>query len=427
MNDRPRFMRTLSVCLLLAAHGASSGAKCVAGQEPASVRVRVFVECNGDACDTEHLRSQIAYVDWVRDRFDADVEILVTEGATGAGGQRYEVAFEGRGRFEGVEETLQYTWNPTDTDGEARDDLTRTLGAGLIRYVARTPALEQIDIRYDPDAGVSASGSPDDDPWNRWVFRTGFSGSFAAEDRSDDASVSLSQSAGRVTEEVKLALDLSGDYSESNFDTSDTTSVTSVKRSFVGELLYVHSAGDHWGVGGRVSAEHSTFSNFDLSLRVAPAVEYNIFPYDESTRRQLRILYAVGPRLLDYAEETIFFETSETRLHQALNVSLDVEEPWGSAIVALEASHFIDELARNRLEGFGFLQVRLIRGLGLFVEASFARVRDQINIPRGEATEAEVLLRQRELLTDFRLEGRIGVDLTFGSIFSDVVNARFGS
>ena len=82
----------------------------VAAQEPtAPLRIRVFVDCNGEACDDDHLRREIAYVDWVRDRLDADVEILVTDEETGAGGERYEIAFAGRRTFVGMDEELRYT------------------------------------------------------------------------------------------------------------------------------------------------------------------------------------------------------------------------------------------------------------------------------------------------------------------------------
>jgi hypothetical protein len=172
--------------------------------------------------------------------------------------------------------------------------------------------------------------------------------------------------------------------------------------------------------------ERSTFRNYDLALRLTPAIEFNVFPYEESTRRQLRILGAVGPEWYDYTEETIYLKTGERRLRSALSVSLDVTEPWGEALVAVEGATYLDRLHQSRIEGYGFFEFQVVRGLGLFVEGSVARVRDQLNLPRGDATPEEVLLRQRELKTDFELGGRIGVNFTFGSVFSDVVNSRFG-
>jgi hypothetical protein len=53
-------------------------------------------------------------------------------------------------------------------------------------------------------------------------------------------------------------------------------------------------------------------------------------------------------------------------------------------------------------------------------------VRDQLNLPAGEATPEEILLQQRELATDFRFSTSLSITYTFGSIYSNVVNPRFG-
>lgn len=408
----------------LATTGFGGGVSVASAQEPVPTRIRVFIDC--EPCDLAHLRQEIRFVDWVRDQGDADVSVLITSGKTGGAGKRFDLQYEGRGAFEDVDESLRYTSSATDTPVEVRGGLKRTLQAGLLRYAARTPSLQQIEISYDPGTPAGIAPSPDDDPWKRWVFRTGVSGSFQAEDRSEFVALSGNQRISRVTEGMKFTLEVGGTYSESNFETSDSTTVTSLTRNYEAELLYVASLGSHWGIGFRGSATHSTFRNYDLALRFAPAIEVNLFPYEESTRRQFRILYAAGPRRFDYEEETVFFETEETRVEQILSISLDVKEPWGSAILALEGSSFFDEIERNRIKGYGFLRVRLVKGFGVFFEASAARVRDQINLPRGDATDAEVLLRQRELRTDFRAEGRVGFDITFGSIYSGAVNPRFG-
>ena len=50
--------------------------------------VRVFLDCQGRAlsgCDFDLVRREIAWVDWVRNREDADVHLLVTSTRTGAG------------------------------------------------------------------------------------------------------------------------------------------------------------------------------------------------------------------------------------------------------------------------------------------------------------------------------------------------------
>ncbi len=50
----------------------------------AQERARVFLDCR--ACDFNYLRQEIQFVDYVRDRTDADVHVLATTQGTGGGG-----------------------------------------------------------------------------------------------------------------------------------------------------------------------------------------------------------------------------------------------------------------------------------------------------------------------------------------------------
>jgi hypothetical protein len=52
-------------------------------------------------------------------------------------------------------------------------------------------------------------------------------------------------------------------------------------------------------------------------------------------------------------------------------------------------------------------------------------VRDQIFLARRGVTDSEILLRRRELATDFEYNFRIGFTYSFGSIYNNVVNSRF--
>ena len=53
-------------------------------------------------------------------------------------------------------------------------------------------------------------------------------------------------------------------------------------------------------------------------------------------------------------------------------------------------------------------------------------MRDQISLPAEEATSEEVLVNQRQLATSYRYFLYFGVGYSFGSIFSPIVNPRFG-
>jgi hypothetical protein len=178
-------------------------------------------------------------------------------------------------------------------------------------------------------------------------------------------------------------------------------------------------------VGGEFNVGHSLYGNYDLRAWVAPALEYSIWPYVEATRRQLTFLYALGVQHNDYVEITIFGETEETLPAHSLFAGLSMNEPWGNATFGLEAFQYLNDLDKHRLELFGWLSVRLLRGLDFNVNGRVARVKDQINLRAGEATDEEILLRQRELGTDFRFELSFGLSYRFGSIYNQAVNPRF--
>jgi hypothetical protein len=55
--------------------------------------LRVFLDCSSVFCHEEYLREEVEIGQYVRDRTDADVHVLVTSAQTGAGGQEYTLAF----------------------------------------------------------------------------------------------------------------------------------------------------------------------------------------------------------------------------------------------------------------------------------------------------------------------------------------------
>ncbi len=388
--------------------------------------LRVFLDCHHAACEFDHLRREIPFADYVRDPADADVHVLVRTQPTGPGGTEFSLNFIGRARFADSEELVRYVSSQTDTADEVRDGLTRTLKMALLRYVAETALAERIQVFYAGPRRGALGGEHPDDPWNFWVFSVGLNGFAAGERSTSSFSVDGNVAANRTTEDWKLNIVLSGSVSEANFELSETETVTSTVRQFNNRALLVRSITDHWSAGGRVSLSGSTFLNQDRTFRLAPAVEYNLFPYSESTRRRLRFLYTIGVNAFDYEDQTIFNETAETRLDQSLAVTLDLVEEWGVATVSLEGRHFLHDLSQNRVGLTGNADVRLFRGLSLSVFGAVTHIADQINLPAGGVTDEEILLRQRELATSFQYFVSLGVSYTFGSIFSNVVNPRFG-
>ena len=389
--------------------------------------IRVYLDCPGWLCDFDYFRRQVGYISWVRDRKVADVQVLVTEQGTGGGGQKVTLDLIGRRQFEGIDRRLTYTATPSETDTETRDGLLRVLKLGLAGFLARTDAAGQLDLTYEGEAGGQGAQptTREDDPWNRWVFEVDMGGGFDKQGRSERFNVEGSLSANRTTRELKIDIGLNGEYSESDFQLSDDSTFTSIQRSYGMRTVVVNSVGPHWSVGGQGSVRHSTQRNQELALTGGPAIEYNFFPYSESTRRQLTVLYSVSANAFDYQQETVFEQFSEERLSHSLDVSLDAQEPWGEVGVSLRGSHYLDDIRQNRLTLLGRAEFQLIQGLSFNAFGVASRVRDQIYLPLEEASQEEILVGEREFATDFEYHTRVGFSYTFGSIYSSVVNARF--
>ena len=152
--------------------------------------------------------------------------------------------------------------------------------------------------------------------------------------------------------------------------------------------------------------------------------EYSLCDYVEAQRRSLTFAYTVGPRAVNYVNETIFGQIAETRFDQSLDIDLRVTQPWGSMRTSLEGAHFFHDFSRYRVELYNRLSIRLFRGLSLRLSGRIERINDQISLPKGDLSVEEILLRRRQLATDYRVEFRVGLSYTFGSIYNNVVNTR---
>jgi hypothetical protein len=380
---------------------------------------KVFLDCR--RCDRDYFRDEITYINYVRDRKDADIHVLVTDQSTGSGGQEYTFAFIGLNQFAGLDNTLTYSSGPNDTRDEIRKGQVEVMKRGLFPYVLNTPIAEHIYLSFRQKLEPTAVK----DPWNFWVFSISGDGRISGEASRTSRSLDVNISANRVTPEWKIRLGLSGEFDKRTYDYEDEY-IESISEEKNATSMVVKSINDHWSVGGWVEAEADTYSNLDLLLTVAPAVEYNLWPYSESTRRQLRFQYRIGYNHANYIEETIYEKMSETLFNESLTVTLEIREPWGSVSTSLEGSHYFHDFKMNRLEWNGFLDIRLFKGLSLDIWGRYDLIHDQLSLPIGDASIDEVLLARKELATAYDYSISVGLRYTFGSVYSNVVNPRFG-
>ena len=399
----------------------------IADPGPDDSLLRVFLDCERRMCDFDHFRREVSFVNYVRDRTDADLHVLVTSQETAAGGEAYEMYFMGLEERAGQQDTLYFVSQESDTDDEERAGLTQIFKLGLVRYVAPTSAGPLLDIRYSAPEQVQQQASTETDPWNLWVFSIRAGAELDGESRESSQAFDGSFSASRTTEDLKIDISSYAEYEEEEFELNEGEVLVSTARNINHEGLVVWSFGPNWSAGVRASVLTSTRVNQDLAIRAAPALQYSIFPYAESTRRQITFLYSLGVASFDYEEVTLFDRTAETHAEQRMEVSAEFQQPWGEVNSALEASTFIHDPSLHRIDLFARVEYRILRGLNLDLEGSVARVKDQIYLSREGIPDEEILLERRQLGTDFEYELEIGFSFTFGSVFNNVVNPRMGS
>ena len=383
--------------------------------------IKVFLDC--DSCDLDFIKTEITFVNYVRDRLEAQVHVLITTQTTGSGGREYTLTYIGQNECRDLTDVQKFFTSKTDTEDEIRRGLVKSLKLGLMSYVARTPIACRIAVDYSrPEAAGSGR-----DRWNSWVFSLSGSGYFSGEQSYMSRMVDGSFSANRITPASKTKLALSVDSAKQRYDVDGAT-ITGTTSSWDASGLSVKSLGEHWSAGFYLEAESSLFSNIDLGLRVAPAVEFNVFPYSQSTRRQLRVLYSLSLNPVKYREETIFGKLRETLLKEELSLTLDLREKFGTISVSAEGSNYLHDLSKYRVDTFGIVNLRLYKGLSVYVLGGYSWFHNsQLSLRLREPTYEELLLRLQELPMTSNHFVAVGFQFQFGSIFTNVINPRFGS
>lgn len=385
-----------------------------------SSKLRVFLDCK--TCDLKILKEEIRFADFIIEPAGAQVEVFITSQDVDEGGSEYSIVFKGRGEFEGDNDQLTWCPDPISQPEETSKKLAAAVKMGLMRYAGKMPLASRISIAFQDKVKPTAVL----DKWDFWVFSLSANTFLNGEKIYKSGSYYGSISANRTTPDLKIRLSLRGSFNKNTFTFEDTViKSTSNSKNFSG--MIVKSLNDHWSVGAYFSLTSSTYANTKLSFLPAPAIEFDLFPYSESTKRQLRFLYRMGLNLIRYEEETIYEKMKENLWGESLSIILEAKQKWGTMGASLIGSHYFHDFSKNRVQLRGNLSLRLIRGLNLNMNANYSRIRDQLSLMRGEASLEEILLRRKEIGTTYRYSVSVGLSFTFGSTRSKVVNPRFGT
>ena len=136
-------------------------------QEARSGAPKIFLDCQW-GCDQQYLKSELGYVNFMRDRADAAIFIQQTGLRNGGGGQQYTLFFFGQKQFAGQKDTIRFDVPPAVSDNDARQALKTHIERGLLPYLLQTPLAERISFSVETTSEPDAAGAAD--PWNFWTF-----------------------------------------------------------------------------------------------------------------------------------------------------------------------------------------------------------------------------------------------------------------
>ena len=383
-------------------------------------RIALFLDCG--PCDEAHLRREMTFVDHVRDREVADVHMLVTIEATGSGGRAYTFHAIGLRQFEGQRHEATYSSPPSASEDDERSGVVRMLKVALVPFLMQTPAADRLSVEMETSEDEEAEKV--DDPWKGWTIELYGDGSGDMESNQYSFHLRYGIYVDRVTEDWKIRLRPYFNYNVDQFEQEDEAIRSETRRDGFDSYV-IRSIDDHWSAGVFADVYSATFDNVDLRIRGWAGVEYSLFPYQDASRRQLTFSYGAGLGHVTYRDTTIFGHIAELLPHHVVEAEYELIQPWGSLDFGVEASQYLKDLDKYRLEFYGGVSVRLSRGLSLQFWSELDLVHDQLNLPREGATLEELLLRRRQLATSFELSGSVGFRYRFGSIYNNVVNTRF--
>lgn len=380
--------------------------------------IKFFVECN---CDENYIRQEIKYINHVRDQGLANVQLFIYDIVNGSGGRTYRFEFTGSSSFQNKTNTLSFDSNPNMTSDEVRNQIVSVVKKGLIKYIIESDLADKISYKINGE--TENEEQEVEDPWKNWIFEVYGSASFDKEASRKRFEYRAGFESDRVTEKWRIRADLQMNQTESRFIRNDEEFKSSRQR-YWGSASVVKSLSDHWSTGIFVNSRHDTYTNLDFSGGFYPAIEYNIYPYDEVLKREITFAYKIGGFYNNYIETTIFGEDKEFIFNHSFDIQARYRQPWGNIYSRIRASSFLEDFSKNRLQVYSSLSIRVLKGFSVRFSSNLEFIHDQINLPAGDASLEDVLLQQKQIATDFELGFSVGITYTFGSAFNNIINTR---
>jgi len=388
--------------------------------------LNIYLDCM--SCDAAYFKTNFTSVNYVKERTDADVHILVTSMTTGSGGTEYTMQLDGKKRFGMHRDTVVFSVPADATEDVRRTTLLENTQLGLVPYLMKTPSKERLTLFIDETTKINGSLTTKD-PWRNWNFEINASGNINSSRTFKSYGFSGSVYASKITQEIKLESSAEFSFSEQRFmyyDMNDSLIDTDFlsQQSFSSNNLVVKSLGDHFSVGGFASFLRSDFSNLDFLVAVGPKVEYNIYKYADASNKQFRFLYGINYQYSDYQELTIYDQMTEQRFSHDLSITAGYVDEWGNIDVGVRGTSYLNDWSQYSVGANASVNIDLGKGLSFNLSGSCSYVQDQINIRKDPGDPGSLPPIYWEYKSEFNYRVSIGISFRFGSKRNNVVNPR---
>lgn len=383
--------------------------------------LKIYLDC--ERCDIDYMKREISFVNYVRDTKEAQVHIMITRQNAGNGGKKYDILFLGQKDFKNQNDTLSFVSMADNTEDEIRGKQLRFIKLGLIKYVSHTKLAELLEINYTKNDDTKSELVKD--KWDNWIFNVRANSWFRGESSYSNLYFLSSISAERVTPDWKIIFEAGSNYSKNKYIIGEDATLITEKKSLKGGAVVVKSLNEHWSAGGMFDVGSSLYSNYNLYTTIYPAIEYNIFPYSNSSVKQLTIRLGAGYKYADYIDTTIYLKSYEHLGLSKLALAYKITKKWGSINTSVTAKSFLHDLRKYNIDAQTDLRIRIIKGLSFNLSGGGSLIRNQLNLRKEETSYEDLLLKQKEIASNYSYWMSAGLSYTFGSIYNNVVNPRF--
>ncbi len=295
---------------------------------------------------------------------------------------------------------------------------------GLLPALVKSDLIDQISFKVNYQES-QLDTTTILDPWNFWSFNLSLNLNISGEKSFNEQRFYNRVSASRITEDNKISISSWYNLQQSTFTLSDGEKVDSENERFGLYIQWIESAGPNWGWGFNTYSGSSTFGNTDFEGSFKPAIEYNVYPYSESSTRRFSIRYSAGIVYNNYSELTVFDKLEESLLRHGLDIEYEITQPWGDIEFNVEFDQYFKDPSLYSLSLNPEVELNLFKGLRLQFGGDISYIGDRINITKGDVSAQDIILQNRQLDTSYSYYTYFGFNFRFGSKNNNVVNSRF--